>query len=419
MKLLLGLIASLVVGLNLAPVSQKAPVPSLVIAGSLDGYLSPCGCTKPMSGGIRRMAEAVENLRSAGPVVLVQFGGLIKGQSRQDELKLETAMEAFRTMGAAGVQLTEFEARLGTGIVANASRLGNDPFVSSNLIDAYQLPVQEFVIRPPYVVGTASTLNKVGLGATGGTTRTITQTAQAIVAEASKRKFIAVLLLDGPKTQAEQVAREVPGLAMIAYKASSPSPGSLVRMGNTLLVSPGEKGKSLLLVSPIGRQLKSYKVITLEPKFRDQPDVQRIYQTYQRRVDQENLLEKLPRAESADYAGTQACMSCHTSAGKIWEKSRHAHALASLEKEGAGRDPDCVGCHVVALDRKSGFQSRSATPQLANVGCESCHGPAKAHALKPTVPLPKAGETSCRSCHLPTQSPGFNFAEYWKKIAHK
>lgn len=410
---------SLVVGLNLAPVPQKTPVPSLVIVGSFDGYLSPCGCTKPMSGGIRRMADAVESLRSAGPVVLVQFGGIIKGNSRQDELKLETTLEAFRTMQVAGVQLTESEARLGTGIVANASRLGGDPFVSSNLIDSDQVPVQQFVVRAPYLIGTAGHLTKAGLSATGGTTRTLTQTAIAVVVEAKRRHLIAVLLLDGSKTQAEQIARGVPGLSLIAYKASSPSARTPERVGSSLLVSPGEKGKTLLLLRPDGKLFKNYKVITLEPKFRDQPDVQRIYQTYQRRVDQENLLEKIPRADSAEYAGTQACVSCHQSAGNVWKNSRHADALATLEKEGADRDPDCVGCHVVALDRKPGFRSRSETPQLANVGCESCHGPAKAHVLKPTEILGKVGENSCRSCHLPSQSPGFNFAEYWKKIAHK
>ncbi|HSI73617.1 MAG TPA: multiheme c-type cytochrome, partial [Fimbriimonas sp.] len=98
--------------------------------------------------------------------------------------------------------------------------------------------------------------------------------------------------------------------------------------------------------------------------------------------------------------------------------SAHAHALLTLEKEGHPRDPDCVSCHVVGLQFSTGFKSRQKTPQLANIGCESCHGAGAKHAAKPSLKLRKLTEQACLPCHTTENSPHFDFKTYWKKIRH-
>ncbi|HYE75402.1 MAG TPA: multiheme c-type cytochrome, partial [Blastocatellia bacterium] len=70
--------------------------------------------------------------------------------------------------------------------------------------------------------------------------------------------------------------------------------------------------------------------------------------------------------------------------------------------------------------QKQGFVNIKATPQFANVQCESCHGPGAEHAK-----LPKRGEyktpaapQSCMVCHDRENSPDFVFEKYWPVVAH-
>lgn len=118
------------------------------------------------------------------------------------------------------------------------------------------------------------------------------------------------------------------------------------------------------------------------------------------------------------YVGDAQCGMCHQEEHKIWEKSGHSHAMATLERKGQQFDTECVGCHVVGFQR-GGFQSQNTTPQLANVQCEACHGPGKAHAEKPQkgygfMQTPQG----CVQCHTKSNSPDFDFSTYWPKVKH-
>jgi len=123
-------------------------------------------------------------------------------------------------------------------------------------------------------------------------------------------------------------------------------------------------------------------------------------------------------ATNADYVGAESCAGCHAREYAVWQQSRHAHAMATLEKKNQQFDNECVGCHVVGFE-KGGFQSLVTTPQLANVQCESCHGPAREHIRKPAKGF-GVMETpvGCVQCHTQPNSPDFNFASYWAQVAH-
>ena len=97
----------------------------------------------------------------------------------------------------------------------------------------------------------------------------------------------------------------------------------------------------------------------------------------------------------AKFAGNAACASCHTRATQVWKHSLHAKALETLQKRAHDRDPDCLPCHVVGLSSRNGYRSPKLTPQLAFVGCESCHGSGADHAKDPFVRLGKVGEKAC------------------------
>jgi 2',3'-cyclic-nucleotide 2'-phosphodiesterase (5'-nucleotidase family) len=121
---------------------------------------------------------------------------------------------------------------------------------------------------------------------------------------------------------------------------------------------------------------------------------------------------------NSPFVGIETCAGCHAEQKAVWDKTGHAHAMATLERKQQHFDNECVRCHVVGFD-KGGFQSLITTPQFANVQCESCHGPGREHAARPAKGYGHM-ETpvGCTQCHTQPNSPDFNFETYWPKVKH-
>jgi len=129
----------------------------------------------------------------------------------------------------------------------------------------------------------------------------------------------------------------------------------------------------------------------------------------------------LPR--TSNVVGSDACRSCHPAEFATWEASPHAHAVESLAKRGKSADPDCLGCHTTAFGRSGGFPRSGSVgdhPDLARVGCESCHGPGGDHVAegsRKTGTIVSLGDKCdscvilqiCGSCHDEANDPGFRF----------
>ena len=123
-------------------------------------------------------------------------------------------------------------------------------------------------------------------------------------------------------------------------------------------------------------------------------------------------------AADSSYIGGETCAGCHQKEHEVWLTTRHAHAMATLEKKSEQFDNECVRCHVVGFQR-GGFQTLYSTPQFANVQCEECHGPGRQHAGNPGKGYGfVATPVGCMQCHKEPNDPDFNFATYWPKIKH-
>lgn len=121
---------------------------------------------------------------------------------------------------------------------------------------------------------------------------------------------------------------------------------------------------------------------------------------------------------ASPFVGVETCANCHVQEHAIWQKTGHAHAMATLENKNQQFDNECVSCHVVGFN-KGGFQSLTTTPQFANVQCESCHGPGRQHAQNPGKGYGfMATPVGCTQCHTQPNSPDFNFETYWPQVAH-
>lgn len=122
---------------------------------------------------------------------------------------------------------------------------------------------------------------------------------------------------------------------------------------------------------------------------------------------------------SAQYAGSQACAGCHRAIYNQQTQTGHAHAWTPLEVIHQDKNPACIACHAVGYGVPTGFTSMADTPHLANVQCESCHGPAASHAANPgdltRRPRAEIAGQVCGGCHDSAEGPYYS---EWKSSGH-
>lgn len=120
-----------------------------------------------------------------------------------------------------------------------------------------------------------------------------------------------------------------------------------------------------------------------------------------------------------DYAGSQACAGCHESVHHLEATTAHTHALDTLKRIGQDKNPACLPCHTVGYGLPTGFISESATPHLAGVQCENCHGPAANHAANEldfaARPRAELAAQVCGGCHTGSHHPTW---DEWKSSNH-
>lgn len=390
---------------------------TVLLGGDTDGYIAPCGCTSPMTGGLKRRATALKEAGAAA--IVLDNGSLSGGIDRQNVIKAETAAQSLEATGAAAANLSWRDSALGRGELLSLLGLSKGRIVSTSVETGSSVAIDPWRKAGPFLIGGATSRPETLSRNLGFAAVSAEEAAHRLVDEAAEEDLVPILLFDGDREAAARLAQAVPKLRLVTYRYAGHPKENLDLVGECALATPGERGKTIARLVWSGGRFVAASIQELGPSVKDDSKASELYKTYLRRVSSEHLLEKVARSAGPRFAGSEKCGSCHQSAMRVWRSSGHAHALATLEHEGHERDPDCVSCHVVGLKFKTGFRSRSATPNLAFVGCESCHGGGAAHASAPLkVRLPKVTEISCRSCHSLENSPKFDFDKYWPKIRH-
>jgi hypothetical protein len=268
----------------------------------------------------------------------------------------------------------------------------------------------------------------------------------------------------------------------------------LVNDQKSMVVHVGHKGQNIGVVgvfkNPAGGFDLKYQRVTLMPEFESPPGQEsknlalKELDRYSKLVkDRQYLVKnrKVPHPlqvvnPNAKYSGTLVCMTCHSApplsptdtSCAVWPGSKHAsayNALANVATKPTQRqfDGECIRCHTVGYDYNTGFVDAVNTPNLVNVGCESCHGPGNDHVANPQnkalalqlMPWKINGEGSlpsveklkayleeqdssrqqkiltqqeslimlrvdrvCQTCHNSENDPHFKFENFWPKIAH-
>jgi len=127
------------------------------------------------------------------------------------------------------------------------------------------------------------------------------------------------------------------------------------------------------------------------------------------------------------YVGNDICRSCHEGFFEKWDATKHSSSYSTLAATGHEKDPSCLRCHTTGYREPHGFTEVEATPELASVGCEACHGPSGDHARSRFPGLVRTGSSEdcgdcevsriCRQCHTRRQSPGFVVAAGLAKVS--
>lgn len=423
-------------GLVLPDRGAKGPL-KLIAGGDLLGYIAPCGCTKPMLGGMTRRGGLVKILEESGDVVKVENGDLTEASGRQDQIKAETVVDMLGALKYDALNLGERDFQLGLPYLRSLQERTKMSFLSANVFlkDGPR-------VFPPYTLVTKSSggapkrVAILGLLSSehGDLVSTMNPELEVRDPEAALQEIlpaiaslsdVRILLFHGSKEEAKHIAEHFPAFQMVVYSHEDDPPATELKVAGVPLVCAGKNGRRLAVATLAEGSEERFEKVEykpLEPSLVDEVAVEAIRLDYLKRLRSEDLLSTIPRAKLRDgeaFAGSSVCRSCHSAAHESWTASKHSKALATLEKVQHEADPECVPCHVVGLDKEQGFASRAKSADLANVGCESCHGPGQKHMESPSEHrLGKAGEASCKPCHIPDHSPGFEFKTYWDRIKH-
>jgi hypothetical protein len=406
---------------------------AVVVSGDTAGWIVPCGCASNQSGGLPRRGTYVEGLREelGDRLIVLDAGGAPAGTSPYDRVKFEAILRGELAMGISAHNIGAAEAALGPDELQRLARDRGAPFVSANVREA-----NDAAVAPSHALVETGGCRVLVIGVLGEEFATpelrVSPPRRAVldVLQSANERDAVIVLAYLEEDNLRRLAEMLPEVdAVVGGPTGQPIPPQ--SMGPVLLTSATNQGKFLVrLDSPASASPRQWtgRVEELDGSFADHPaqidNLNRFYAELAERdfTPQETSFVEPLLGGQPDYhvAGTASCRECHEDDCRLWHESRHAHAFESLRAKGAHVDPECQRCHTDGYGLPGGFLSVRRSPERRHVGCESCHGPSRAHAHKPEVRTPHytRARDRCTGCHDRENSPKFELESYWAKIRH-
>jgi len=453
------------------------PKLALVITGRLNGYLEPCGCAglERMKGGLSRRHSMMDMLRNdrGWPLAAVDVGGLIDGSGPrpQAELKFQTTVNALQEeMKYDAIGLGKTDLGFSAGDLLSAGVGDESPFLSANTalfgFDSGMTSQKRIIELGGIKVGITSVLGEKWWEEVNNSDvvfadpeEKLAELVPALDQECDKL----ILLAHATEEESMALAKKFPQLDVVVTAggpAEPPKKPKRVEGSDALFIVVGEKGMNAVVLGFYDdpQEPVRYQRVPLDSRFLQSAVVKKLMRQYQEGLQHMGLdglgigTISYPGKELlGKFVGSEKCKSCHEESYRVWKKSKHAEAWATLVNADPPRnfDPECIACHVVGWSPQnfrpfeSGFLSGEGTPHLVNVGCETCHGPGAAHVKveqgadfdlqeklqkaavitleesRQAVSNAITDRQPCRNCHDLDNSPDFDFESYWKKIEHR
>jgi len=132
------------------------------------------------------------------------------------------------------------------------------------------------------------------------------------------------------------------------------------------------------------------------------------------------------RTNSGQFVGTEACAECHDVEYENFKKfSKKAHSGDSVKVMAGDLSTEeleeCYTCHMTGFGSPGGFVNFDETPDMADAGCEVCHGAGYDHVesggdsdlIKGDLEI-----SDCETCHNPERVAAFDFKPLMYGGAH-
>ncbi|QJW92878.1 cytochrome c family protein [Frigoriglobus tundricola] len=455
------------------PANQK-PDAVIVFSGQTFGYLQPCGCSRPQTGGLERRAVFIEALKAKGwPVAGVDLGDVYPEKvalAKQGKLKYVAAMTAMREMGYLGVGIgkTELQADPLALLAEYALQREQRPFTLAANTEVSGQPAAKALLVPgfkrPLVESIeAAAVGSVPVGVAGvvggalqdenvkakwnmnvdfpNAKQAITH-AVAALAKHPLKPGLNVLIFQGPSTDAAKVAADFPQFQVILCQTPDGVPAPLApqtvvgkKGEQTFIVQVGQKGQYVGVLGAFkkaggGFDLK-YQLVPLGEEY----------------IETGTEAEALARNKSLQALETYA--KAVKDAKLLSEYPRVPHAA---QIQAAGLKPPvnltyvgsakCAGCHAAEFKvwKNAPLQilpHSKAMNTLENVAkrpnlrqfdgeCVKCHSVGFDHptGYVDNVKTPHLRDVGCESCHGPgsghvaaPKNPDFlKYMSPWKQV---
>jgi hypothetical protein len=411
---------------------NRKPLFVLLLSGQQHGYLQPCGCSPIQYGGLERRYNVIQQLKKekGWPIVAVDLGDIAQERGPQKLLKYVTSMESLKKLDYTAVGMGKTEGLLpfidGLANFALNNQENNQTLPPHVLVGNLQEREKNFPGAEALAFGGGSAgIPKIGVTSVvapsvskeikdpGVNFDAPAMALPGLLAQLQKRRAdFTVLLLQGSDNEAKQIAANHGGFQVIQHlSAEEEPPENPTWVNSSMLVTVGHKGRYVGLVGVYPSNKPGmpfdlyYQLLRIGPEYKtlpgkdaDNPILEEL-EKYARKVRDDNYLQMYSQTKhpiqlafpNSKYVGSQACQKCHPFAFQVWQNSKHAQAFQTLvnAKRPSLRqfDGECVQCHVIGFEYNTGYRNQKDTPQLKDVGCESCHGPGSEHVqLKRKTP---------------------------------
>ncbi|MCS7066611.1 MAG: hypothetical protein NZL85_10135, partial [Fimbriimonadales bacterium] len=319
----------------------------LIVFGSeINGYLTPCGCAKPMVGGIPRRATLLKQLAQNHNLLKLENGDLTKAGGRQDELKAETLIEMLNQMGYDALNLGEYDFQLGLAYLQTLQQRFRGKMLCGNVVDSNGKPLFDaFALLEKSHQGRKVKVLVAGLISEqyADAIRQRNPDLQVLPArqrldtlrpQLSTTGELRILLWHGSQQEAEQIAQQHPYFDLIVSAHGGDGPLQPKQVGKTRLVFSGTDAKFVGLAyvgnnslagataslpspdasgsagssSPSPLTVARVEHIRLTEDYKDDPDALQIKLGYLAQVEAEGLLLQVARRPTLNgdtFAGSR------------------------------------------------------------------------------------------------------------------
>ncbi|MBN1124764.1 MAG: hypothetical protein JXA82_07145 [Sedimentisphaerales bacterium] len=430
LALTVGICISVLIGCNPEPdgpdngIKRPGGSFTLFFTGQSLSTLKPCGCSEDQLGGLERRPAILNTIPRENRLV-IETGNLLRQDSAQDRIKLNTFFQALNLLGYDLVCLDSEDFRVAQSegllpdnhfsLITSAQHTSDLPPVWSS-----EVPLGQGTLR--IVIGTVSRdfltdeKNEDGLLPIFGFEPNSDEELRILIIEdclqldVSQLSIVDLIVCPGIAAEAEILSRSSQGPLVV----------SVGKLGEYI-------GKLTVRFTTKNPMQLDYEGVPVSSTLPTDEQLVDLYEFYKLRVKEENLLEKVPKLplpEGLEYTGSDSCAVCHKYEYEKWSTKAHAKAYQTLVEINQQYDPECIRCHVVGFQFQSGFANENSPPDLRNVGCEVCHGPSSQHIASQLSGgknvAPGEPKFRCIDCHTPENSINYagHEAEYMEKIVH-